>query len=161
MLVSSFSDDGKQYRRRSRTTTRAATRSRHVLAPPFVVAAAGIAALCALDATVKELTRTYSVAYAVLGRYVFGSLFAFGVWWWQGQPRLTRDMVPAPLLRGILITVTAFLFFFSLTRLGMAEAITLSFIAPLLIPPLAHVFLGEKMRGPVLLAALLGFAGVL
>jgi S-adenosylmethionine uptake transporter len=128
---------------------------------PFIVAAAGIAALCALDATVKELTRTYSVAYAVLGRYVFGSLFAFGVWWWQGKPRLTRDMVPAHLLRGILITATAFLFFFSLTRLGMAEAITLSFIAPLLIPPLAHVFLGEKMRGPVLLAALLGFAGVL
>jgi len=42
---------------------------------PFVVAAAGIAALCALDATVKELTRSYAVAYAVLGRYVFGSVF--------------------------------------------------------------------------------------
>jgi S-adenosylmethionine uptake transporter len=64
-------------------------------------------------------------------------------------------------LRGILIAVTAFLFFFSLTRLGMAEAITLSFISPLLIPPLAHLLLGEKMRGPVLLAALVGFAGVL
>ncbi len=128
---------------------------------PFVVAAAGIAALCALDATVKELTRSYAVAYAVLGRYVFGSVFALAVWWWQGRPRLTRDMLPAHLTRGILIAVTAFLFFFSLTRLGMAEAITLSFIAPLLIPPLAHLLLGERMRGPVLLATLLGFAGVL
>jgi S-adenosylmethionine uptake transporter len=43
----------------------------------------------------------------------------------------------------------------------MAEAITLSFIAPLLIPPLAHLFLGEKMRGPIVLAALVGFAGVI
>jgi hypothetical protein len=43
----------------------------------------------------------------------------------------------------------------------MAEAITLSFIAPLLIPPLAHLFLGEKMRGPMMLAAFVGFAGVL
>jgi S-adenosylmethionine uptake transporter len=128
---------------------------------PLLVAAAGIAALCALDATVKELTRSYAVAYAVLGRYVFGTVFALAVWWWQGRPRLTRDMLPAHLTRGVLITVTAFLFFFSLTRLGLAEAITLSFIAPLLIPPLAHLFLGEKMRGPVLLAALLGFAGVL
>ena len=128
---------------------------------PFVIAAAGIAALCALDATVKELTLSYSVAYAVLGRYVFGTLFAIAVWWWQGQRRLTRDMVSAHVLRGVLITITAFLFFFSLTRLGMAEAITLSFISPLLIPPLAHLFLGEKMRGPVLLAALAGFAGVL
>jgi len=125
------------------------------------MAAAGIAALCGLDAAVNELTRSYSVAYAVLGRYVFGTVFALLVWWWQARPRLTREMMPAHLLRGTLIAVTAFLFFFSLTRLGMAEAITLSFVAPLLIPPLAHLFLGETMRGPVLLAALMGFAGVL
>ena len=49
---------------------------------PFVAAVAGIAALCALDAAVKELTRSYSVAYAVLGRYVFGTVFALAVWWW-------------------------------------------------------------------------------
>jgi S-adenosylmethionine uptake transporter len=128
---------------------------------PFLLAAAGIAALCALDATVKELTLEYTVAFAVLGSYVFGNLLALVVWWWQGRPRLTRDMVPAHVLRGCLIAITAYLFFFSLTRLGLAEAITLSFISPLLIPPLAHLFLGEKMRGPVLLAALIGFAGVL
>jgi len=128
---------------------------------PFLMAAAGIAALCGLDAAVKELSLTYAVAYAVLGRYVFGTVFALGVWWWQGRPLLTREMIPAHLLRGALIAATAFLFFFSLTRLGMAEAITLSFVAPLLIPPLAHLFLGEKMRGPVLLAGLTGFAGVL
>ena len=52
---------------------------------PFVAAVAGIAALCALDAAVKELTRSYSVAYAVLGRYVFGTVFALAVWWWQPQ----------------------------------------------------------------------------
>jgi S-adenosylmethionine uptake transporter len=128
---------------------------------PFVLAVLGIASLCALDATVKELTRSYPVAYAVLGRYVFGTGFALAVWCWQGRPRLTREMLPAHLLRGTLITVTAFLFFFALTRLGMAEAITLSFIAPLLIPPLAHLLLGEKMRGPIVLAAFVGFAGVI
>jgi hypothetical protein len=37
---------------------------------PFVLAAVGIAALCALDAAVNALTRSYSVAHAVLGRYV-------------------------------------------------------------------------------------------
>ena len=128
---------------------------------PFVLAVLGIAALCALDAAVKELTQSYAVAYAVLGRYVFGTAFALAVWWWQGRPRLTREMLPAHVLRGTLITFTAFLFFYALTRLGMAEAITLSFIAPLLIPPLAHLFLGERMRGPVVLAAFVGFAGVL
>ena len=126
---------------------------------PLLLAAFGIAALCGLDASVNALTRSYPVAYAVLGRYVFGTGFALAVWWWQGRPRLTREMLPAHLLRGALITVTAFLFFFALTRLGMAEAITLSFIAPLLIPPLAHVLLGERMRGRVVLAAFAGFAG--
>ena len=78
----------------------------------------------------------------MLGRYVFGTVFALAVWGWQGWPKLTRDMLPAHLTRGVLIAATAWLFFFSLTRLGLAEAITLSFIAPLLIPPLAHLFLG-------------------
>ncbi len=128
---------------------------------PFAQAATGIAALCALDVAVKGLSLSYAVGYAVLGRYVFGSIFALLVWWWQGRPVLTRAMLPAHLVRGLLIAITAFLFFFSLTRLGMAEAITLSFIAPLLIPPLAHLFLGEKMRGPVVVAALIGFGGVL
>ena len=159
------------------TTSRSATGAAAASAPPrlllrrtplattslraLVQAAAGIAALCALDATVKELTRSYTVAYAVLGRYVFGTAFALAVWWCQGRPVLTRAMLPAHLTRGILIAVTAFLFFYSLTQLGMAEAITLSFISPLLIPPLAHLLLGERMRGPVVLATLLGFAGVL
>ena len=128
---------------------------------PFVLAIAGIAALCGLDAAVTALTRSYPVAYAVLGRYVFGTAFALAVWWWQGRPRLTRDMLPAHVLRGTLITATAFLFFFALTRLGMAEAITLSFVAPLLIPPLGHLLLGEKIRQRVVWAALVGFGGVL
>jgi S-adenosylmethionine uptake transporter len=127
----------------------------------LIQAAAGIAALCALDATVTALSLSYTVGYAVLGRYVFGSGFALLVWWIQGRPVLTRAMLPAHLLRGVLIAVTAFLFFYSLTQLGMAEAITLSFVSPLLIPPLAHVLLGEKMRWQVVLAALVGFGGVL
>ena len=127
----------------------------------LVQAATGIAALCALDATVTALSLSYTVGYAVLGRYVFGSGFALLVWWLQGRPVLTRAMLPAHLLRGVLIAVTAFLFFYSLTQLGMAEAITLSFVSPLLIPPLAHVLLGEKMRWQVVLAALVGFGGVL
>jgi len=127
----------------------------------FVQAAIGIAALCALDATVTALSLSYTVGYAVLGRYVFGTGFALLVWWFQGRPVLTRAMLPAHLLRGVLIAVTAFLFFYSLTQLGMAEAITLSFVSPLLIPPLAHVLLGERMRWPVVLAALVGFGGVL
>ena len=83
---------------------------------PFALAFAGIAALCGLDATVNALTLTYTVAYAVRRRYAFGTGFALAVWWWQGRPRLTRDMLPAHLLRGCLIAATAFLFFYATRR---------------------------------------------
>lgn len=127
---------------------------------PYLQAAGGVAALCALDAAVKQLTFTNALLVCVFGRYVTGTAFAVLVWWQQGRPPLRRAMLRAHLLRGALIAVTASLFFFAITRLPLAEAITLSFIAPLLIPPLAQIFLGERMRGPVLGAAALGFAGV-
>jgi S-adenosylmethionine uptake transporter len=41
------------------------------------------------------------------------------------------------------------------------KAITIAFIAPLLIPLFAQLILGERMRREVLLALLLGFGGVL
>ena len=128
---------------------------------PFLQAAGGVAALCALDAAVKSLSMTHTVFYAVLGRYVAGSAFALAVWWLQGRPPITREMLPSHLARGLLIVATASMFFYALTVLTMAETITLSFTAPLMIPPLAQLLLGEKMRGPVLIAAALGFCGVL
>ncbi len=128
---------------------------------PYLQAASGIGALCALDAAVKHLTFGHALLLVVFGRYVTGTAFALLIWWWQGRPPYTREMLRGHLLRGILIAATASLFFFAITRLTLAEAITLSFTAPLMIPPLAHLILGERMRGPVLGAGLLGFTGVL
>lgn len=127
---------------------------------PYFQAAAGIGALCALDASVKHLTFTYPVLIVVFGRYVTGATIAALVWWRQGAPQFTGAMARGHILRGALIALTAALFFFAIHTLPLAEAITLSFTAPLMIPPLGHLFLDEKMKGPVLGAGLLGFAGV-
>ena len=128
---------------------------------PYVQAAGGVAALCALDAAVKHLTFEYALLLVVFGRYATGSVFALSVWAWQGHPAFTRDMAVPHLVRGVLIALTATLFFYAIHRLPLAEAITLSFTAPLMIPPLAQLLIGERMRGPVLGAAALGFVGVL
>ena len=127
---------------------------------PYFQAAAGIGALCALDASVKHLTFAYPVLFVTFGRYVAGATIAALVWWRQGAPRFTTGMARAHIVRGALIAVTAALFFFGIHTLPLAEAITISFTAPLMIPPLAHLLLGERMKGPVLGAGLLGFAGV-
>lgn len=128
---------------------------------PYLQAAGGVAALCVLDAAVKHLTFGNALLLVVFGRYVAGTTFALIVWQWQGRPPFTGEMAVPHLIRGVLIALTASLFFYGIHRLPLAEAITLSFTAPLMIPPLAQLLIGEKMRGPVLGAAVLGFVGVM
>ena len=127
----------------------------------FVQSALGIGALCGMDAVVKYLAQSHDVTFVTLARYVSGSIFAVGVWWAAGRPPITRAMLPNQVGRGVLIAAMAMLFYWSLTRLALAEAITISFIAPLLVPPLASLFLGERLQPRFVLAGLMGFAGVL
>ncbi len=129
-------------------------------APALLQAAAGIGALCAMDAIVKHLTRSNSVELVTLGRYVTGSALALGVWQWQGRPAITRAMLPVHLARGILIATMAFTFYYGVSVLPLAETLTIAFIAPLLVAPLASLTLGEPMRARYVAASLIGFAGV-
>ena len=123
--------------------------------------AAGIGALCLMDVIVKHLAVSTPIPVITLGRYVTGTILALGVWHFQGRPAITRAMLPLHLVRGVLIAAMAFAFYWSLKTLPLAEAITLSFIAPLLVPPLASLLLGETMQPRFLAAGVLGFAGVL
>ena len=123
--------------------------------------AAGIGTLCLMDVTVKHLSATVPVPVITLARYTTGTILALAVWHFQGRPRLTRTMLPLHIVRGALIAAMALAFYWSLKYLPLAEAITLSFIAPLLVPPFASLFLGERMQPRCLAAGALGFAGVL
>ena len=64
-------------------------------------------------------------------------------------------------LRGFVIAAAAFLFFFGLSVIPIAEAVAIAFIAPLLVPPIARVLLGERMRALNIIACGVGFLGVL
>ncbi|MFZ4689681.1 MAG: DMT family transporter [Polymorphobacter sp.] len=123
--------------------------------------AAGIGTLCLMDVVVKHLAATNAVEVITLARYTTGTILALGVWHLQGRPRLTREMWPLHILRGVLIAAMAYSFYWALTKLPLAETITLSFIAPLLVPPLASLTLGERMQPRALAAGGLGFVGVL
>ena len=129
---------------------------------PLLLAAGGIAALCALDAAFKHLLHAgHPVLMLTFLRYLTGSVVAAGVWSVSGRPRLTRAMWPGHLARGLTVVTTALLFFWSLTVLTLAEAITLSFVSPLLIPLMARVLLGERLRRRAMIAVAVGFGGVL
>ncbi len=128
---------------------------------PLLLATGGIASLCALDATVKHLQQAHPVLLVTFLRYAVGSIVAGGVWAASGRPRLTRSMWRGHFARGVTVVTTAFLFFWSLTELTLAETVTLSFTAPLMIPLMARVMLGERLRRRAVVGVALAFAGVL
>ncbi len=132
-----------------------------VSAGPLLQAAAGIAALCGLDACMKQAMTMAPVGYATWGRYATGTALALVVWWLSGNPKLTRAMLPAQAGRGVLIALTALMFFYALTQLPLAEVMVLAFTAPLMIPPFAAFFLNEPIRGKTLVGLGIGFVGVL
>lgn len=127
----------------------------------FLQCAAGIGALCLMDAVVKHLAATHAVSLVTFARYAAGTPLAIAFWWWRGRPPITRAMLPLHLLRGMLIASMALAFYFALTKLPMAQTITLTFVAPLLVPPLAALVLKEPMQRRYVTAGLIGFAGVL
>jgi drug/metabolite transporter (DMT)-like permease len=129
--------------------------------PPALVLLVAIAAGSAMDATIKYLAQTNHVLIVTLGRYVFGAVFSLAIWAQAGSPRVTPEMWRAHALRGFVIAGCATTFFWALTILPLAEAVTLSFIYPLLVPFVAWVGLRERVRPQGLIAALVGFAGVI
>lgn len=129
--------------------------------PPLVVMLAAIAAGATMDAMIKYLSQTNPVLLVALARYAFAAVISFGVWVHAGKPRITAAMWRGHALRGVIIAVSAVLFFWSLTVLPLAEAVTISFIYPLIAPFVARAMLGERVRTSAIIAAAIGFAGAL
>jgi S-adenosylmethionine uptake transporter len=119
-----------------------------------------IALLCAMDGVIKHLVATNDALVVTLGRYVFGAMFALVIWQRSGSPSLTREMWKAHAVRGVVIAISASLFFWCVSVLPLAELITICFVAPLLIPFVARAVLAEKIRPRSIIAGLVGFAGV-
>ena len=127
----------------------------------MVYAGAGVALLSLMDGVIKHLVRDNDVLAVTFGRYAFGALFALLIWARAGRPPIAREMLPVHLFRGAVIAASGYCFFWSLSALPLADAIAISFVAPLLIPFFARATLGEAIRIRSVFACLAGFAGVL
>ncbi|WP_164157310.1 DMT family transporter [Sandarakinorhabdus rubra] len=123
--------------------------------------AAGIGALCLMDAMVKWLALRHGAPFTTFGRYASGTIIALAVWQWQGRPGFAPGGLKANLVRGTLIAGMALSFFWAITQLPLALALTLSFVGPLTVPLMASLVLGEPMQPRYVLGGLAGFGGVL
>jgi S-adenosylmethionine uptake transporter len=129
--------------------------------PPAIILALAVMAGAGMDATIKHLAQSNHVLLVTFGRYVFGALFSAAIWMHAGRPVINAEMWHAHGLRGFVIAGCALTFFWALTVLPLAEAVTLSFIYPLIVPFVARLLLGERIRASSIIAAGIGFAGVL
>ncbi len=127
---------------------------------PALILVAGIAMGSAMDGAIKFLALTNNVLLVTFSRYVFGGLFSLAPWVHAGRPNITAEMWRAHLGRGAVVASCSVGFFWGLTVLPLAEAVTLSFVYPLIAPFMAKVMLGESIRASSVGAALIGFVGV-
>lgn len=128
---------------------------------PFAVACLGIASFAGMDVIMKELAIAMGAYNAMLWRTVIALgmaavLFIGGRIPWPG-----RSVLRIHLWRGVVTSLMAFLFFWGLVYVPLAEAIGLSFIAPLIALYLAAVLLQEKVGEMAILASVIGFVGAL
>ena len=128
---------------------------------PLTLAAIGIALLCVMDGVVKHLAFAYPIPEVTFGRYVAGLAFTLMLWRVRGAQPFDRAMLRFHLARGLVIALAGLGFFYAVRVLPIAEAITISFVAPLMIPFAARLLLGEALRPISLAAAGVGFAGVI
>lgn len=129
-------------------------------AVPFLVATAAIMVFTTMDGVVKSLPATIPVMQIVAMRFAFGIPMVLaamrlsgGVW-----PSLASWKANAP--RGLLSMASTLLFFTALRHLPFAEALSLSYVGPLMVALIAAAVLGERLRLGVIGPILLGLAGV-
>ena len=134
------------------------TRSHPTL--PFLAAAAGICTFSMMDATMKGAAIAAGVYSALLLRCACGTVLMLPVWLLANWRRPTMAAIKVHWLRSSVVTGMALLFFWGLVRVPLAEAIALSFIAPLIALYLAALLLEETIQTRAIIASLLGLAGV-
>ena len=127
---------------------------------PFMVAAAGVGTFSLMDAAMKDLALSIGAYNAVMWRNSVGALLMGVLFVGTRQKWPPLHLLKMHLWRSIVVAVMAVSFFWSLTKLPLAEAIGLSFIAPVIALYLAAVMLKETIGKEAIWASLAGLGGV-
>lgn len=127
---------------------------------PFLATALAVALFSLMDALMKGAAIAIGAYSALLFRSIMGTALMIPVWKLRGGRKPALSNIRMHILRGAVNCAMALLFFYSLVRLPIAEAIALSFIAPLIALYLAAILLGERIGERTVMASVLGLAGV-
>ena len=127
----------------------------------FIAALGAVAVLSVMDAVMKHLV----IAIGIVAVSVWRSLANLGLSALLYLPRRLRwpdrTTLGIHVSRGVVGAVMAFLFFWGIGRVPLAQAIALTFIAPLIALVLASAFLKEQIGPRSVGGSAVAFAGVL
>ena len=112
------------------------------------------------DGFAKYLSSDLSVLQIAWARYFFAVAFVFSIMFFFFRKNLVwTDKPKLQLIRGLILLTANLLFFYSISVISLAKALTLAFIAPLVVTAFSPIFLGEKVGFKRWSAVIIGFIG--
>jgi S-adenosylmethionine uptake transporter len=127
----------------------------------FAVALAAVGVLSIMDAVMKHLVIAIGIFAVSVWRSLSNLTIASALYLPHRLPWPNRALLRIHILRGIVVTVMALLFFWGIGRVPLAQAIALTFIAPLIALLLAAGFLGETIGKRSIAGSIAAFGGVI
>ena len=115
-----------------------------------------------MDTIAKYLSAELSFFQITWARYFFTVFFTLPFMFFFFRKNLTWTSQPKlQIFRGLTLFFANILFFYSISIISMAKALTLAFVAPLITTALSPIFLDEKVGFRRWSAVIIGFVGSL
>lgn len=132
----------------------------HNPVPAYIVGILGIALFSIMDMVMKGLTLAIGTYPTLLWRSLIGIGLAAIPYLLTRNPWPRGTALRLHLLRGAMMVPMAIFFFWGLARVPMAQAVALTFIAPLIALGLAALILKEPIGKRTVGGSIAAFAGV-
>ena len=127
----------------------------------FLAALGAVAVLSIMDAVMKHLVLVIGIVAVSVWRSAANLALSAMLYLPRRLPCPDRKTLRVHVIRGIDVMVMAALFFWGIGRVPLAQAIALTFIAPLIAMLLAALLLDEKIGSRSIAGSAVAFAGVI
>ena len=115
-----------------------------------------------MDGFAKYLSADLPVLQITWARYFFTVAFTFPIMFFFYRNQLKwSDKPKLQFIRGLILLTANICFFYSISIISLAKALTLAFVAPLIVTAFSPIFLGEKVGVKRWSAVIIGFVGSL
>ena len=115
-----------------------------------------------MDGFAKYLSAELPVLQITWARYFFTVAFTFPIMFFFYKSKLKwSDKPKLQFIRGLILLTANICFFYSISVISLAKALTLAFVAPLIVTAFSPIFLGENVGVKRWSAVIIGFIGSL